>query len=80
MLDVVDAVASRVFIPLSVGGGIRSVLMQPTETCWCRKINVNSAAVLTVLISDCAEKLVSERSIVDGYPSDNTNKGMSIRL
>ena len=59
MLDVVDAVASQVFIPLSVGGGIRSVAdATDLRLAGAEKINVNSAAVLNpVLISDCAEKI-----------------------
>ena len=46
MIDVVDAVARQVFIPFSVGGGLRSV-----EDCkkvllaGAEKININSAAV-----------------------------------
>ena len=57
MLDVVDAVASQVFIPLSVGGGIRSVAdATDLRLAGAEKTNVNSAAVLNpVLISDKAK-------------------------
>ena len=46
MLDVVEAVAEQVFIPLSVGGGIRTV-DDARKLLWAgaEKINVNSAAV-----------------------------------
>ncbi len=46
MIDVVERVAAQVFIPFSVGGGLRTV-----EDCWrvllagAEKVNVNSAAV-----------------------------------
>ncbi len=46
MLDVVEAVASRIFIPFSVGGGIRSVEdATRLRLAGAEKINVNSAAV-----------------------------------
>lgn len=46
MLDVVEAVASRIFIPFSVGGGIRSVEdATALRLAGAEKINVNSAAV-----------------------------------
>ncbi len=46
MLDVVEAVAAEIFIPFSVGGGIRSV-DDATSLRWAgaEKINVNTAAV-----------------------------------
>jgi cyclase len=66
MLDVVEAVAEQVFIPLSVGGGIRSVddatdlLLAGAE-----KINVNSAAVQRPdLISECAEAIGSQNIVL----------------
>ncbi len=56
MLDVVEAVASQVFIPLSVGGGIRSVADATSlRLAGAEKINLNSAAVQRPeLISECA--------------------------
>jgi cyclase len=46
MLDVVEAVASRIFIPFSVGGGIRGVEdATALRLAGAEKINVNSAAV-----------------------------------
>ncbi|HLV32458.1 MAG TPA: imidazole glycerol phosphate synthase subunit HisF [Chitinispirillaceae bacterium] len=57
MLDVVNKVASRIFIPFSVGGGLRTVqdcanvLLAGAE-----KVNVNTAAVANPnLISDTAK-------------------------
>ncbi|ERP30668.1 imidazole glycerol phosphate synthase subunit HisF [Chitinivibrio alkaliphilus] len=60
MIDVVDHVARQVFIPFSVGGGLRTV-----EDCsrvlhaGAEKINVNSAAVLR-------PELISETSLAFG--------------
>jgi cyclase len=52
MLDVVESVASQVFIPLSVGGGIRSV-------------NVNSAAVKRPeLIDECASAIGNQNVVL----------------
>lgn len=46
LLDVVEAVASRIFIPFSVGGGIRGVEdATALRLAGAEKINVNSAAV-----------------------------------
>jgi len=46
MIDVVEAVAEQVFIPFSVGGGIRSVEdATRLRLAGAEKINVNSAAV-----------------------------------
>ncbi|MDA1077345.1 MAG: HisA/HisF-related TIM barrel protein, partial [Proteobacteria bacterium] len=59
MLHVVEAVASEVFIPLSVGGGVRSVAdATDLRLAGAEKINVNSAAVKRPrLISECAEAI-----------------------
>jgi cyclase len=47
MIDVVDRVAREIFIPFSVGGGIRSIEdMYLTLDAGAEKISVNSAAVL----------------------------------
>ncbi|HEX3595466.1 MAG TPA: imidazole glycerol phosphate synthase subunit HisF [Polyangiaceae bacterium] len=56
MLDVVEKVAAQVFIPFSVGGGIRSVEdATKLRLAGAEKINVNSAAVKDPdLIRRCA--------------------------
>jgi len=66
MIDVVSKVASQIFIPFSVGGGIRSVedgrrvLMAGAE-----KVNVNSAAVRNPqLISDLARAFGSQCAVL----------------
>ncbi len=66
MLDVVEAVASQVFIPLSVGGGIRSVSdATDLRLAGAEKINVNSAAVQRPeLITECAEAIGSQNVVL----------------
>ncbi len=66
MIDVVDRVAAQVFIPFSVGGGIRSVedgrrvLLAGAE-----KVNVNSAAVKNPkLITELADAFGSQCAIL----------------
>ena len=66
MLDVVEQVANQVFIPLSVGGGIRSVSdATDLRLAGAEKINVNSAAVLRPeLISECAGAIGSQNVVL----------------
>jgi cyclase len=66
MIDVVSAVASQVFIPFSVGGGLRSV-----EDCTrvrlagAEKINVNTAAVASPgLITEAAAALGAQAVVL----------------
>jgi len=65
MLEVVEAVASQVFIPLSVGGGVRSVDdATDLRLAGAEKINVNSAAVRDpALIERCAAA-IGEQNVV----------------
>lgn len=66
MLDVVEAVARQVFIPLSVGGGVRSVAdATDLRLAGAEKINVNSAAVRRPeLISECAIALGNQNVVL----------------
>lgn len=65
MIDVVDNVASQVFIPFSVGGGLRTV-----EDCskvllaGAEKINVNSAAVKNPQLIADASKAFGAQCVV----------------
>ena len=65
ILDVVEAVAQQVFIPLSVGGGVRSVDdATDLRLAGAEKINVNSAAVRDpALIERCAAA-IGEQNVV----------------
>ncbi|MDH3641111.1 MAG: imidazole glycerol phosphate synthase subunit HisF [Gammaproteobacteria bacterium] len=66
MLDVVEAVAEQVFIPLSVGGGVRSVAdATDLRLAGAEKINVNSAAVRRpALIAECAEAVGNQNIVL----------------
>lgn len=66
ILDVVEAVAEQVFIPLSVGGGVRSVQdATDLRLAGAEKINVNSAAVRRPsLIAECAEAIGSQNVVL----------------
>jgi cyclase len=66
MLDVVEAVAKQVYIPFSVGGGIRTV-EDASKLLWAgaEKINVNSAAVQRpALISECAHAIGNQNTVL----------------
>lgn len=66
MLDVVETVAEKIFIPFSVGGGIRTVA-DATRLLWAgaEKINVNSAAVLRPeLIAECARAIGTQNVVL----------------
>ncbi len=62
MIDVVEKVSSEVFIPLTVGGGIRSADdMRRMLEAGADKVAVNSAAVANPkLIEDCAKEFGSQ--------------------
>ena len=62
VVDMVRKVAANVFIPFTVGGGIRSVEdMQKMLKAGADKVAVNSSAVANPqLIKDCAEKFGSQ--------------------
>jgi cyclase len=66
MLDVVEAVAEQVFIPLSVGGGVRSVAdATDLRLAGAEKINVNSAAVQRpALIAECADAIGNQNVVL----------------
>ena len=66
MIDVVEQVASQIFIPFSVGGGIRSVEdATQLRLAGAEKINVNSAAVKDpALIARCASAIGSQSVVL----------------
>ena len=66
MLHLVDRVAAEVFIPFSVGGGIRTVEdAGRLRLAGAEKINVNSAAVLRPeLIQECALAFGSQSTVL----------------
>jgi cyclase len=62
MLDVVRRTASRAFVPLTVGGGVRSVdEMRDVLRAGADKVSFNTAAVATpTLLTDCAQRFGSQ--------------------
>jgi imidazole glycerol-phosphate synthase subunit HisF len=66
MLDVVEKVAEQVFIPLSVGGGVRSVAdATDLRLAGAEKINVNTAAVeRPALIAECADAIGNQNIVL----------------
>jgi cyclase len=66
MIDVVERVAAQVFIPFSVGGGIRSVAdATKLRLAGAEKVNVNTAAVEDpALIARCAEAIGSQSTVL----------------
>ena len=82
MLEVVEAVADQVFIPLSVGGGIRSVAdATDLRLAGAEKINVNSAAIRRPdLIDECAmsignQNVVLSMDVLKSAPSSGLPSG-----
>ena len=66
MLDVVKQVARQIYIPFSVGGGIRT-LDDANQLLWAgaEKINVNSAAVQRPeLIAECAHAIGNQNTVL----------------
>lgn len=66
MLNFVEQVAKEIFIPLSVGGGVRSVQdASDLRLAGAEKINVNSQAVARPeLITECAEAIGSQSTVL----------------
>ncbi len=66
MLDVVSRTASRIFLPLTVGGGVRSTDdMRRLLLAGADKCSINSAAVgRPALVSEAAEKFGSQCVVV----------------
>jgi cyclase len=66
ILHIIEAVASQVFIPLTVGGGVRSVEdVRRLLNAGADKISINSAAVSNPqLVADAAQKYGSQCIVV----------------
>lgn len=82
MLDVVSKTAEQVFIPLTVGGGIRSIEdFRKILSAGADKISVNSAAVKRPeLISEAAEKFGSQCVVVAVDAKKRTDGGYDVYL
>ena len=66
LLDCVEKVAAQVFIPFSVGGGVRSVGdATDLRLAGAEKINLNSAAIRRPeLIAECAEAIGNQNVVL----------------
>jgi cyclase len=85
MLDVVERVAREIFIPFSVGGGVRSVEdATKLRLAGAEKVNVNSAAVqepdLIARVSEAigAQSTVLSMDVLRVPKSENTPSGYEI--
>jgi cyclase len=66
LLDIVERTARRAFIPLTVGGGVRSVEeMRAVLRAGADKVSLNTAAVATpTLVADCSRKFGAQAVVV----------------
>ena len=66
LLDIVERTARRVFIPLTVGGGVRTVSeMRDVLRAGADKVSLNTAAVdAPILIEHCAERFGRQAVVV----------------
>lgn len=82
MIDVVAAVASQVFIPLTVGGGIRNLDdIRAMLNAGADKISINTAAVKNPDFIDAASAKFGSQCIVvaiDAKQSHNTASGWEV--
>ena len=76
LLDIVEKTAARVFVPLTVGGGIRSTDdVQKILSAGADKVSVNTAAIKNKrLITDIAEKFGAQCCVVE-IQAKRTNSG-----
>jgi cyclase len=79
LIDVVTEVAENIFIPFSVGGGIRTLDdMHTVLDAGAEKISVNSAAVLNPDIIYQGAKIFGSQCIVLGMDAKRVEKSKSI--
>jgi cyclase len=79
LIDVVTEVAKNIFIPFSVGGGIRTLDdMHNVLDAGAEKISVNSAAVMNPDIINQGAKIFGSQCIVLGMDAKRVQKNKSI--
>jgi len=82
LVDVVERISERVFIPLTVGGGLRNISdMRRMLMAGADKVAINTAAVLNPsLISEGATKFGSQCIVVaiDAKRHNNNNPGWEV--
>ena len=79
MLDIVSETARNLFVPLTVGGGIRTVSdMREALNAGADKVSVNSAAVNNPgMITECAERF-GKQCVVVAIDAKRTEKGWEV--
>jgi cyclase len=80
ILHIIEAVASQVFIPLTVGGGVRSVQdVRNLLNAGADKVSINTAAVLTPdLVAEASGK-VGSQCIVAAVDAKRVGAGDALR-
>jgi cyclase len=79
LIDVVDRVAQNIFIPFSVGGGVRDVSdMYRVLDAGAEKISVNTAAVLNPRLISEGANLFGNQCIVLGMDAKGVDKSEAI--
>ena len=78
MLDVVSAAASQIFVPLTVGGGVRSVDdVSRLLDCGADKVSVNTAAIADPNLIERVASRYGDQIIVLSLDARRTPEGVS---
>ena len=79
IVDVVERVARELFIPLTVGGGIRTIDdISRLLNVGCDKISLNSAAIKNPNLIDEAANKFGSQCVVVAIDAKKTSKGYSV--
>lgn len=79
ILDVVRKTAERVFMPLTVGGGVRSVEdIRNLLKAGADKVSINSAAVENPDLIDAASKIFGSQCIIVAIDAKKTDRGFEV--
>ena len=79
ILDVVKKTAERVFMPLTVGGGVRSVEdIRGLLKSGADKVSINSAAVENPDLINDASKIFGSQCIIVAIDAKKTDKGFEV--
>ncbi len=79
ILDVVRKTAERVFMPLTVGGGVRSVEdIRDLLKAGADKVSINSAAVENPDLIDTASKIFGSQCIIVAIDAKKTDRGFEV--
>src|SRR5437899_4342626 len=79
ILPIIEAVASQVFIPLTVGGGVRSVAdVRRLLNAGADKVSINTAAVQTPQLVSQAAAIVGAQCIVVAIDAKRNARGWEV--